>query len=401
MIKIGDIKEVNIISNTNLGDGVGRIENKPIYIKNAVSKDKLEVKITRVNKKYLQGEIVKIVKESEDRVKPLCPYFPKCGGCTFWNVNINKENEIKENYIKRLFPNVKVNTIISNNEINYRNKVTFHIHNGKLGYYQKNSNNLVIIEECLILNKEINKIKKYLETLDLTKVTEIMIRYSNNYDELLINFKGQLKDYNNLKKIKNIKSIYINNDLVYGNPTIKEKINNLEFLIGPNSFFQINTNMIANLYNSIKNFITPSSSLLGLYCGTGTIGIYLNEYFEHILGIDIVKENIENAFLNKEINKIDNISFQHKDASSIENTYFDVVIVDPPRAGLGEKTKEHLLNINSKIIIYVSCNPNTLKKDIEKLKEKYQLVEITPVNMFPKTEHIECVSVLHRKKLEK
>lgn len=397
MIKIGDIKEVNIISNTNLGDGVGRIENKPIYIKNAVSKDKLEVKITRVNKKYLQGEIVKIVKESEDRVKPLCPYFPKCGGCTFWNVNINKENEIKENYIKRLFPNVKVNTIISNNEINYRNKVTFHIHNGKLGYYQKNSNNLVLIDECLILNKEINKIKKYLETLDLTKVTEIMIRYSNNYDELLINFKGQLKDYNNLKKIKNIKSIYINNDLVYGNPTIKEKINNLEFLIGPNSFFQINTNMIANLYNSIKNFITPSSSLLDLYCGTGTIGIYLNEYFEHILGIDIVKENIENAFLNKEINKIDNISFQHQDASSIENTYFDVVIVDPPRAGLGEKTKEHLLNINSKIIIYVSCNPNTLKKDIEKLKEKYQLVEITPVNMFPKTEHIECVSLLIHK----
>lgn len=397
MIKIGDIKEVNIISNTNLGDGVGRIENKPIYIKNAVSKDKLEVKITRVNKKYLQGEIVKIVKESEDRVKPLCPYFTKCGGCTFWNVNITKENEIKENYIKRLFPNVKVNTIISNNEINYRNKVTFHIHNGKLGYYQKNSNNLVIIEECLILNKEINKIKKYLETLDLTKVTEIMIRYSNNYDELLINFKGQLKDYNNLKKIKNIKSIYINNYLVYGNPTIKEKINNLEFLIGPNSFFQINTNMIANLYNSIKNFITPSSSLLDLYCGTGTIGIYLNEYFEHILGIDIVKENIENAFLNKEINKIDNISFQHKDASSIENTYFDVVIVDPPRAGLGEKTKEHLLNINSKIIIYVSCNPNTLKKDIEKLKEKYQLVEITPVNMFPKTEHIECVSLLIHK----
>lgn len=397
MIKIGDIKEVNIISNTNLGDGVGRIENKPIYIKNAVSKDKLEVKITRVNKKYLQGEIVKIVKESEDRVKPLCPYFPKCGGCTFWNVNINKENEIKENYIKRLFPNVKVNTIISNNEINYRNKVTFHIHNGKLGYYQKNSNNLVIIDECLILNKEINKIKKYLETLDLTKVTEIMIRYSNNYDELLINFKGQLKDYNNLKKIKNIKSIYINNDLVYGNPTIKEKINNLEFLIGPNSFFQINTNMIANLYNSIKNFITPSSSLLDLYCGTGTIGIYLNEYFEHILGIDIVKENIENAFLNKEINKIDNISFQHQDASSIENTYFDVVIVDPPRAGLGEKTKEHLLNINSKIIIYVSCNPNTLKKDIEKLKEKYQLAEITPINMFPKTEHIECVSLLINK----
>lgn len=397
MIKIGDIKEVNIISNTNLGDGVGRIENKPIYIKNAVSKDKLEVKITRVNKKYLQGEIVKIVKESEDRVKPLCPYFPKCGGCTFWNVNINKENEIKENYIKRLFPNVKVNTIISNNEINYRNKVTFHIHNGKLGYYQKNSNNLVLIDECLILNKEINKIKKYLETLDLTKVTEIMIRYSNNYDELLINFKGQLKDYDHLKKIKNIKSIYINNDLVYGNPTIKEKINNLEFLIGPNSFFQINTNMIANLYNSIKNFITPSSSLLDLYCGTGTIGIYLNEYFEHILGIDIVKENIENAFLNKEINKIDNISFQHKDASSIENTYFDVVIVDPPRAGLGEKTKEHLLNINSKIIIYVSCNPNTLKKDIEKLKEKYQLVEITPINMFPKTEHIECVSLLINK----
>lgn len=397
MIKIGDIKEVNIISNTNLGDGVGRIENKPIYIKNVVSKDKLEVKITRVNKKYLQGEIVKIVKESEDRVKPLCPYFPKCGGCTFWNVNINKENEIKENYIKRLFPNVKVNTIISNNEINYRNKVTFHIHNGKLGYYQKNSNNLVLIDECLILNKEINKIKKYLETLDLTKVTEIMIRYSNNYDELLINFKGQLKDYDHLKKIKNIKSIYINNYLVYGNPTIKEKINNLEFLIGPNSFFQINTNMIANLYDSIKNFITPSSSLLDLYCGTGTIGIYLNEYFEHILGIDIVKENIENAFLNKEINKIDNISFQHKDASSIENTYFDVVIVDPPRAGLGEKTKEHLLNINSKIIIYVSCNPNTLKKDIEKLKEKYQLVEITPVNMFPKTEHIECVSLLIHK----
>ena len=397
MIKIGDIKEVNIISNTNLGDGVGRIENKPIYIKNAVSKDKLEVKITRVNKKYLQGEIVKIVKESEDRVKPLCPYFTKCGGCTFWNVNITKENEIKENYIKRLFPNVKVNTIIANNEINYRNKVTFHIHNGKLGYYQKNSNNLVIIEECLILNKEINKIKKYLETLDLTKVTEIMIRYSNNYDELLINFKGQLKDYNNLKKIKNIKSIYINNDLVYGNPTIKEKINNLEFLIGPNSFFQINTNMIANLYNSIKNFITPSSSLLDLYCGTGTIGIYLNEYFEHILGIDIVKENIENAFLNKEINKIDNISFQHKDASSIENTYFDVVIVDPPRVGVSKKVINNILNIKPKKLIYVSCNSSTLARDLKLLENNYEIKSIKLFDMFPNTYHVECVCILKLK----
>ena len=397
MIKIGSIFTIDIISNTNLGDGVGKIEDKPVYIPNAIQGDKLEVTITKKNKKYLKGEITKIITPSLHRIKSLCPYFPKCGGCTFFNIDILKENIIKENYIKKIFKGIKVNDIISNNELNYRNKATFHVHNGKLGYYQKNTKTLIEVDNCYILNKKINILKDVLNKLDLTNVTEIMVRYSQEFDELLIKITGKIKNYDALKHLKNVKSIYINDILVHGKPNIKEKIGNFIFLIGPNSFFQINTDMIKVLYDTIKKHITPQNSLLDLYCGIGTIGIYLSSYFNNITGVDIISENIAHACLNQKLNQITNITFQNKDAKDITDTYFDTIIVDPPRSGLGFETTTHLLNINPENIIYVSCNPNTLKKDTEILKEKYKITEITPINMFPKTEHIECVILLQRK----
>ena len=149
------------------------------------------------------------------------------------------------------------------------------------------------------------------------------------------------------------------------------------------------------LYDIIKEN-SFGDKLLDLYCGTGTIGIYLKDNFKYILGVEKVKSSIKNAKLNKKLNNIDNIEFLLSDSDKIKDS-FDFVIVDPPRNGLSKTVINNLIEINSKKIIYVSCNPNTLKRDIEMLKEKYDVVEITPVNMFPKTIHIESLMVLERK----
>jgi len=150
------------------------------------------------------------------------------------------------------------------------------------------------------------------------------------------------------------------------------------------------------LYDVVKKYAGHGKRLLDLYCGTGTIGIYLHDVFEEVVGVEINSFAIENAKLNKQLNNLSNVSFVLGDASCLEDT-FDVVVVDPPRSGLSKKVIDTVLSIYSQKLIYVSCNPDTLKRDLGLLEEKYCVVEITPVNMFPRTKHVECVALLCRR----
>ena len=394
-MNIGDILEVKIIDVDNFGNGIAKEKGEVIFVKGTLLNETVSIKIDKVNKKYLNASIVKIIEKSPERKEVSCPYYNICGGCSFLHTTIDNENNIKENYIKRLFKEEKVNGIVQVNEYNYRNKVTLHVKNKKLGFYKENTNDLVEIDKCILLDELINKYILIFKKYDLSKVKSIMIR--SNSKEVLIKLDGSLNDKDLLDLIKNkdLCSLYFNEKFIYGNEYLVFDIEGIKYTVYPDSFFQVNTLGMIRLYTIIKEF-SSGDKLLDLYCGTGTIGIYLHERFKYILGVEKEKSSIKNAKLNKKINKLNNIEFMLSNSKDVKDS-FDFVIVDPPRIGLSKTVITNLIEIGSTKIIYVSCNPNTLKRDIDMLKESYKVISITPVNMFPKTMHVESVCVLEKK----
>ncbi len=388
MININD--EYNVIINDidNNGNGITRINNFVIFVPYALLNEKINIKIININKKFAIGKIINIEEISEDRCKTICNKYNECGGCNFLHTNINNEKNIKIKYIEKLF-NFKLDKCYFINEYNYRNKATFHVNNNKIGYYSENTHNIIEFDNCLLLDKRINDIYNYLKDVKLFNISSIVIRVTSN--ETMIIFDNDY-DYKDLIKRFNIDSIYINNKLVYGKEYIIETIDNIKYTIYPEAFFQINLDAMKYLYSIIKDYCVSGNKLLDLYCGTGTIGIYLKNNFKNITGIEINKSSILNANLNKKINGINNINFILKDSKMAKNDVYDTIIVDPPRSGLSKEVISFLNNSESKII-YVSCNPNTLKRDIELLKN-YKINRMSIVNMFPKTKHIEIVSEL-------
>ena len=236
-----------------------------------------------------------------------------------------------------------------------------------------------------------NEFISYLKTINLINVSEIMIRCIN--DEIMINIKTIKKD----KTLNNINcdSLYINNQYVKGKEYLIDEINNYKFSIYPESFYQVNKEGMTNIYNKALEFINNNKTLLDLYCGTGTIGIWLNNKFDSITGVEINESSIKNANINKKLNKLNNIEFICSDAKNIEGV-FDTIVVDPPRNGLSKDVIKYLNESNTKEIVYISCNPNTLKRDIDIL-DKYEVKHISCADMFPRTKHCESVCILKRK----
>lgn len=401
-MNINSIYQVKIIDIDNFGNGIAKVNNIVIFIKGTFFNEIIEIKIINIKKRYATGELLNIIKPSPERIKISCPSFYTCGGCNYLHISFSKENEYKENIIKKAFQNYQVNSIVYANDSEYRNKVVFHVQNKKLGFYKKETNELVNVDNCLILDKDIKDIYHKIKRIDLHNISKITIRTTNLHEiMILLDNNISTNDLNYLQNNTNVKSIYIKDKLVYGNPYIKEKIGNLIYTINPNSFMQVNYEVMIKLYDKIKYYAKTGNSLLDLYCGTGTIGMYLKDNYKRITGVEIVNDAITNANLNKQLNHLNNINFIKGDAGIITKSTFDTIIVDPPRSGLSKKVINNLLNSNAKKIIYTSCNYKTLQKDLCILTKKYQVIEITPFNMFPRTNNIECVSVLYRKKLEK
>lgn len=390
-------KEVITSSVNNFANAITKIDNKVVFVEKALQNETLKIKIIKDYKNYQIANITKIIKPNKNRIKPVCKYYDKCGGCVFLHTTNDEELSIKENYIKELFKDYKVNNIIKTNEYNYRNKVILHVKNNKIGLYRKGTNELVKIDTCYLLKDQINDVIGILKTIDLKDLKEIMIRTNENKD-IMIKTIGTIKNVDILKilKINNLKSLYQNDKLIYGDPYIIENINNIKYTIYPDAFFQVNKEGMIKLYDLNRKYAKKGNKLLDLYCGTGTIGIYLSDLYKDVFGIEINKDSIKNAELNKKLNNIKSINFICGDASNIKEKY-DTIIVDPPRAGLSKKVIDKILEIKPEKIVYTSCNPNTLKRDIKLLECNYSVKEITPVNMFPKTEHIECVALLIHK----
>ena len=392
-MNINEIYEVIIDSVDYIGNGVTRINNIVTFIPYALENEKIKIKITEINERYSVGEIIEIIEKSDKRKEINCPYYNNCGGCNFLHTNYNNEMDIKLKWLESLF-NTKINHLENKNINNYRNKVTLHVLEGKIGYFNSKTHNLCKIDQCNLLDPKINlkidEIKKY----DLSNIEEIMIRCINN--QIMINLTGQ----NINKEIQNIKcdSLYINNKHIKGEKYLIDNINNLKYTIYPESFYQVNKEGMTNIYNKAASYAGKGQNLIDLYCGTGTIGLWLKNNFKNIIGIEINESSIKNANINKELNNANNITFKLGDASII-NKYInkvDTILVDPPRAGLSKSVINTLNNSKSNKIVYISCNPKTLKRDIDKLTN-YNLKDISACSMFPRTKHIECVCLLERK----
>lgn len=395
---------VDIEKMDHQGRGIAFVNGVITFIPNALPLEKIEIQITKHSKKYNEARLVKIIKESPKRILPACPYYSVCGGCNMMHLSYSDELEYKENKIREIinrFTNIDINKIkkiIPNSEFNYRNKATFQVKE-TIGYYKDKSYEIICVDKCLIVDDKINEILKEIKKINLEKIYQIVIRVSK--DDSMVVFKANTYDLNiDYLKDKVNTIVIFNKDykVITGKGYIIDKIGEYSFNISPESFFQVNSEGTYNLYNKVLEYVENSNNLLDLYCGTGTIGIFLSKICNKIIGIEINKYAVEDAVVNKNLNKVKNIDYICNDASYInELGDFDTVVVDPPRSGMDKNTINNLLKLGPNKIVYVSCDPITLVRDLNILNEFYDVLEITPVDMFSKTYHIETVCVLEKK----
>lgn len=397
--------EVKIEKLDNFGRGITYINDKICFVENAYPEEVVEIEIVKENKKIIEAKTINVIKKSNSRVESLCPYSKTCGGCNFSNLKYEDELKYKTSKVKDLIlkftglENIVEDTSYIN-EYNYRNKIILHGKDNKLGLYEESTNIIVEIDKCLLVNNKINEIIKVLIEENIS-IEEALIKTSNDEKQVLVSIKGQIKNTSRLKELSNV--LIINDKLETESSSIITNIGKYKFYESVNSFFQINKDLTEKLYDEALNVVkvVKPNKLLDLYCGTGTIGIYVSEYANEIIGIDYNESNIKDANKNKELNNLNNIKFIcDKVENQIDNFKdIDMIIVDPPRKGLDPKTKEYLNLIKAKHLVYISCDPVTFARDLNDLKENYDIEYIKPFNMFPKTYHVENVAYLKIKNI--
>ena len=379
----------------HFGRGIGYVLGKIIFVPNLLPKEEAMVKIVLDKKKYMVGEVIKLVKKSDDRILPKCGY-ENCG-CALKSLKYEKTLEFKKekviDILKRYsgLTNVVKEIVPSDNIYGYRNKITLKVKGGRLGYFKNGTNDLIEIKRCEIASHKSNEIISVLKELDLSKVREIIIK---DFGEVMIIIKGEL-DIELLKPL--VDSIYMNEKLVYGKENIVASLGEFKFYVSKDSFFQVNTDVALKLYNKVLDYLDVSSgqSVLDLYCGTGTISLFLSKYFEEVVGVEINEEAVKCATLNKNLNNISNVKFICGDVSKeVSGLMAEQIVVDPPRSGLTSAGINDILRINPDRLVYVSCDPMTLARDLKLFKDNYEVKEVTLFDMFPWTYHVESVCLL-------
>ena len=394
----------------NRGRGICYVNNKITFVPNTLPGEVVELEKIKEAKKYNEAKVRKYIKKSEKRIEGLCPYFGICGGCELLHSSYKDTLKYKKEKLESIinkYAHVKkdIEIISSDNELNYRNKITLKVVNSKYGYYEDNTHFLVQIDHCLLAEEAINSFIKDINYLNI-KNGEVTIK-SNYNKELLIWIKSKdmvNPDIDYLKNRHKIVGIVLNDKSLVGDTLFVEMINKMLFQVSYDSFFQVNRSVCSKLFKLIEEEIDKDDTILDLYCGVGTLGIVATKKAKKAYGIEIVKNAILNAITNAKINKRDNIYYMLGDVSKnitkIKDD-IDTIIVDPPRAGLDSITKQTIISFKAKKIIYVSCDPMTLARDLLDLQEVYDIKTIKGLDMFPYTHHVETVSVLCRKTIEK
>lgn len=444
---------VKIIDQGFEGEGIAKIEGFTIFIEGAIKGEKCRILIVKVTSSHAFGKLVEILEKSKYRVEPDCATYKRCGGCNLRHIDYEETLNIKQNTVqnlvnKTLNNKIKVEmTVGMGNPYNYRNKAQYPVGFDKsgepvMGVYAKRTHEIISMRNCMIQNPVSEKIANvvlgffiknnipiYNEKNGEGLLRHIVIKVGIKTHEImciLVLNKKELKKEKELIKVlirefPEIKTIVKNynmkntnvilgneNEVIYGDGYIYDELGDYTFKISPLSFYQINPIQTEALYNIAIEMadLKKTDTLFDLYCGIGTIGIFASPYVNRVYGIEIVKQAIEDAKENANINNIRNIEFFAGDVEKVfenvlkeHNVKPDVIFVDPPRKGLDKHTIENILNIKPEKIVYISCNPASLVRDLKLLEESYEIKKIQPVDMFPFTSNVECCSVLYLKDL--
>ncbi|MBQ8738708.1 MAG: 23S rRNA (uracil(1939)-C(5))-methyltransferase RlmD [Clostridia bacterium] len=413
----------------NFGNAVCRIDGMVVFVCGAVSGDIVEVEIQKITSSYAVANVTKIISPSPHRIAPECSAFGECGGCAFLNVSIEKENEIKGSYVKSTLAKFGISaevegTVCPKREA-YRNKVVLFNEKGRLGYVKSASNRVVPHNRCPLNEKIIDDIAKFtVSELDTTYLRALFIRKASSENGGIMVcpiFRKQIDIKHYARKLRGefprvesvLSGVCAGRDFiieacqfkhVLGEEGIIDELCGLEFFISPKSFYQVNHDCAELMYERVISLLDADErkNIADLFCGTGTIGLIVAKRTgAYVYGVEIEPEAVKDAKNNAELNEITNIEFFEGDAKNFDRS-IDACIIDPPRKGCSDLMIETLLRLSPEKIVYVSCNPDTLARDLKKLTKKYDISSpVTPYNMFPRTSHIESVVCLTRQANEK
>ena len=442
---------VDIIDNGFQGEGIAKIDGLTIFIPNAIKGEKLKILIVKVLSSHAFGKIVEIIEKSPYRIESDCTTYKRCGGCSLRHIKYEETLKMKQNAVQSLVNKTLKNkievedTLGMENPYHYRNKAQYPVglnKDGKpvIGVFANRTHEIIPINTCFIQNKQTEEIAKYIfeflvknnisvynektqKGLVRHIVTKIGIKTNEIMCILVINGKEMPKEKELVEeltnKFKNIKTIVKNintkntnvilgneNINLFGDGYITDILGEYKFKISPMSFYQVNPIQAEKLYNLGVEFanITKDDIVFDLYCGIGTISLFMSKFAKKVYGVEIVEEAIIAAKENAKINNVDNTEFIAGDVEkvldelvNVKQIMPDIIMVDPPRRGLDNTSIENIKKVRPKKVVYISCNPATLVRDLAKLEEIYEVKKIKPVDMFPFTNSVECVAVLYLK----
>lgn len=443
---------VEIVDIGQGGVGIGKFEGFTVFVDSGLVKDKIKVKITKSKKNYAVGEIVEILEPSPYRVERKCSKeLKECGGCQIQELDYKEQLNLKTNEVKQVISRIgKLDDVVIHNALGmeepfrYRNKAQFPIQKVDgvpvIGFYKKKSHDIIPTDQCIIQHDVNDKIIKIIKTYIraykvsiydekthtgvlrhlVTKVgfttKEVMVVLVANGRKLpyLNELASVLKE-----NIPGFKTLVVNvnrektnvilgneNRIIYGDGKINDNIGDLVFEISPLSFFQVNPIQTEVLYNKALEYanLGENDTVFDIYCGIGTISLFLAQKAKKVYGIEIVEEAIKDAKKNAEINKLNNVELYVGKAEEVVPKMYkqgkraNVVVVDPPRKGCDEKVLDTIISMQPDRVVYVSCNPSTLARDLNYLDERgYKCLEVQPVDMFPHSVHIENVALIVKK----
>ena len=434
---------------SNEGEGVGKVQDFTLFVPQTVTGDEVEVLVLKTKKSYGYGQLLQLLKPSPLRQEPLCPVAHECGGCQLQHLQYEEQLKWKTQKVREVLRRIGgladcevEDTLGMEEPFNYRNKVQYPIRQEegllKIGFFAQGTHRVVASEGCQLQNKSVQEIVEavrgyleeeqvsiYNETTHKGLVRHLLIKTAYYTQDKMVGLviNGQSiphpeKLIERLKKIEGVRSILLNHQLekspvllgeeitlLYGTDTIRDQIGQLQFKISPLSFFQVNPTQTERLYAKVLEFaeLTGKETVWDAYCGMGTISLFLAQRAKAVYGVEIVPEAIQMAKENARLNGITNATFLVGKAEEVlpkayqEGILADTVVVDPPRKGCDPKLLETLVAMSPQKIVYVSCDPATLARDLKYLTTAgYNVLKVQPVDMFPQTVHVETVVKLSR-----
>lgn len=445
----GQLVEITITDLSDSGDGVGRFEQRVVFVPDTVTGDRVLVRLVRVKPQYAHGKLHELLEPSPHRIRPRCIVADKCGGCQWQHVSDDYQREAKHNQLvqalERLggFVHPPVSPVLNVTEpLGYRNKATYPVARSQTGqvqagYYQKGSHHLVNLNQCPIQDARLNPLlvgvkqdiqqrgwSIYDEAQHRGKLRHLALRVGRRTGEMLLTLivkEGNLVDLEEqaqqwMAQYPGLVGVLLNynpdrTNAIFGAETrciagrsyLQELFAGQTFHIRPDTFFQVHTEQAEALLQVIVDELNLSGTemLVDAYCGVGTLTLPLAKRVQQVIGLEVQPEAVEQARVNAELNYLNNVTFQVGEVETVLPTldvHPDVVLLDPPRKGCDRAVLDALLALQPQQIAYVSCNPATLARDLKRLceGEQYTLTRVQPADFFPQTAHVECVAFLRR-----